>query len=362
MAIKYKWLAEQLRKQVYDNMEKGVTLLPTEQELCYQYRVSRQTVRQALSLLQQEGLIVRRQGSGSHITGLSSENNVIGILIADDQDSHYAALLNNLRQALAQKGLSTDVYLTHNRTHMEREILSTLRERPPRGLLVEGVKSALPNPNLNLYRQLRAMGIPIVFLLSYYTALPQIPCIKDDNAAGSALLTQYLLEQGHKTIGGVFRFDNVQGTERYQGYMKAMQGRGITVPDEQVCWYCAQELEQLPTSADYISSLLQTRLQNCSAIICHDDEIAYRLSKIMPVQTIASCENTYANASTLLPFATLRRRPHELGTAAAQAITDRLKGLAVSTRELPLELSAPRTALIPLSPSGIPWGSCPDFS
>lgn len=105
MAIKYKWLAQQLRKRVYENMEKGITMLPSEQELCYQYRVSRQTVRQSLSLLQQEGLIVRKQGSGSHITGLASENNVIGILITDDQDAHYADLLGDLRQSLTQKDL-----------------------------------------------------------------------------------------------------------------------------------------------------------------------------------------------------------------------------------------------------------------
>lgn len=354
MAIKYKWLAEQLRKQVYESMEKGITQLPTEQELGYRYRVSRQTVRQSLALLQQEGLIVRKQGSGSHITGLSSENNVIGILIADDQDAHYAALLEDLRQTLSQRGFSTNVYLTRNRTQTERAILSALKELPPRGLLVEGVRSALPNPNLDLYRQLGAMGIPTVFLSGYYAALSQTPCIKDDNAAGSALLTQYLLEQGYREIGGVFKFDDLQGAERYQGFMEAMHSHGITVADEQICWYSTEDLEALPTSTDYISSAAQTRLLSCTAIVCHDDEIAYRLSKIMPAQTMASCENTYANAGTLLPFATLKRRPHELGTAAAQAIIDRLKGLAVSTREMPLELSAPRIAPIPLSPSGTP--------
>lgn len=348
MALKYRWLAEQLRKQVYESMEKGITRLPTEQELCYRYRVSRQTVRQSLSLLQQEGLIVRRQGSGSHITGLASENNVIGVLIADDQDAHYAALLEDLRQTLSQKGFSINVYLTRNRTHTERAILSALKELPPRGLLVEGVRSALPNPNLDLYRQLRAMGIPMVFLSSYYAALSQTPCVKDDNIAGSALLTQYLLEQGYREIGGVFKFDDTRGTERYQGFMEAMHSHGIIISDEQICWYCTEDLEQLPTSTDYISSAAQLRLRNCAAIVCHDDEIAYRLSKIMPAQTMVSCENTYTNAGTLLPFATLRRYPHELGAAAAQAIIDRLKGLAVSIRELPMELSAPRTAQGPM--------------
>lgn len=338
MAIKYKWLAEQLRKKVYENMEKGVTKLPSEQELCYQYRVSRQTVRQSLSLLEQEGLIMRRQGSGSHITGLASGNNVIGVLIANDQDAHYAALLGDLRQALTQRGFSTDVYLTGNRTHTERAILSGLKDAPPRGLIVEGVKSALPNPNLDLYRQLKSMGVPMVFLSGCHAAFSQEPCVKEDNIAGSALLTRHLLEQGHSEIGGIFKVDDLQGIERYQGFVETMQEYGITVHDERICWYCTEDWEAFPASYDFLSHDAPARLQGCTAVICHNDEIAYRIFGTLPTLAIASCENTYANAGKLLPFTTLKRRPHELGNAAAQAITDRLKGLTVSSRALAWEL------------------------
>lgn len=336
MAIKYKWLAEQLRKKVYENMEKGITRLPSEQELCYRYRVSRQTVRQSLALLQQEGLIVRKQGSGSYITGLTSGSNVIGVLVANDQDAHYAALLGDLRQALFQRGFSTNVYLTYNRTHTERDILSALKELPPRGLIVEGVKSALPNPNLDLYRQLKSMGIPMVFLSGYYAAFSQEPYVKEDNVAGSAMLTRHLLEQGHREIGGIFKVDDMQGVERYQGFMEAMREYGITVPDERICWYCTEDLESfsVPVPTDFLNHMAQVRLQGCTAVICHNDEIAYWLSRTLQTPAIASCENTYANTGNLLPFTTLERRPHELGNAAAQAITDRLKGLTVPSQEL----------------------------
>ena len=85
MAIKYKWLAGHLKEMIRLNIEKGIEKLPTEQELCERFRVSRQTVRLSLSLLEDEGLIVKKRGSGSFITGLLSEpeNNVIGILVSD---------------------------------------------------------------------------------------------------------------------------------------------------------------------------------------------------------------------------------------------------------------------------------------
>ena len=79
MAIKYKWLEERLKILIEKSVDSGIIRLPTEAALCDRYKVSRQTVRQALSLLEKEGLIEKRQGSGSYITGLSSlsEQNII---------------------------------------------------------------------------------------------------------------------------------------------------------------------------------------------------------------------------------------------------------------------------------------------
>ena len=58
MAIKYKWLASILREQIHKNLKNGTAKLPTENELARRYHVSRQTVRQALSLLQDRKSVV----------------------------------------------------------------------------------------------------------------------------------------------------------------------------------------------------------------------------------------------------------------------------------------------------------------
>ena len=65
MNPKYQIVAEALRAGIRDGTYQKT--LPTEQLLCARFQVSRQTVRQALSLLESERLIDRRQGSGSHI-------------------------------------------------------------------------------------------------------------------------------------------------------------------------------------------------------------------------------------------------------------------------------------------------------
>ena len=68
MAAKYENLADILRQEAARIAEEGGTRLPTEIEIAEGYGVSRQTVRHALQLLEADGVISRRQGSGSYIS------------------------------------------------------------------------------------------------------------------------------------------------------------------------------------------------------------------------------------------------------------------------------------------------------
>lgn len=68
---------------------------------------------------------------------------------------------------------------------------------PVGGLIIEGSKTALPNPNLDLYEKLDRAGIPVVFLHGSYRALPNALCVSDDNYGGGYLLARHLISRGH---------------------------------------------------------------------------------------------------------------------------------------------------------------------
>lgn len=73
----YKWLYEVLRKQILDGVYKEGDLLPSENELCQLYGMTRPTVRHSLSTLANDGYIIKHQGKGSIVHHLQKE---IGIL------------------------------------------------------------------------------------------------------------------------------------------------------------------------------------------------------------------------------------------------------------------------------------------
>ena len=380
MAIKYKWLVEQLREIISDSIQKGSNKLPTEQELAVRYRVSRQTVRAALAVLEDEREIRRIKGSGAYITGLSSleDRNIVGILIPDEQQYEYPALINDIRMALAAEGFSCKVYPTHNHVDQERQILQFLLKSPLRALIVEPVKSALPSPNTELYQKLIQKGTSILFLGCAYPQLSQIPVIYEDNLYGAGLLVQSLVEKGHSSIAGIFQMDDQRGLERYQGFLDAMQNQGLTVPDRNICWYTIQELDDFRQSRDisFLKKFLERITPDYTAFICEDDFIAWLLWEELSLGqekkiathaslssslqstgfkttsadhsfeatiALATFNTSYLTTSGLLCATTLTHQTHQPGTLAAQMSINKLKGLPVSSQEVPWQLSLPKS-------------------
>ncbi len=63
----YRRLAQELKRSITSGVHPVGTMLPTEQELCERFNTSRYTVREALRLLGEGGMVDRRQGRGSEV-------------------------------------------------------------------------------------------------------------------------------------------------------------------------------------------------------------------------------------------------------------------------------------------------------
>lgn len=348
MAIKYKWLAERLRIEIQKQIAAGQPTLPTEAAIGARFQVSRQTVRQALAILEEEGLIERRQGSGSFITGLSSdpEYNQIHILISDQNEYRYPLMLSKLRELFSKNGFSLCIHETHQNVSEERLLLQQLldKKKKPKGLLVEGCKTALPNPNLDLYRRVMASHIPLVFLSDYYPALEGSIFCKDDNLQGMNLLLQQLSRQGHTHIGAILPWDQLWGQERYQALVSGLNLLGLPFEDSQVGWYSYPELANLEKTKNrsFLLQLYRKQLSQCSAIIASHDEIAYGLSKALRKEGISipkdvalvSFDNSYLCDATSIGITSLGHTTGELWERAAGLLLGQIKGLSQNSVEL----------------------------
>lgn len=108
---------------------------PASNRSCHsqRYKVSRQTVRQALSVLEQEGLIEKRQGSGCYITGRSRGEDRIDLLLSSDSAYLYPMLLHDIKKHLRHRAFPR--LYTSRKTPFPQNILfyrrfSTSRRAP----------------------------------------------------------------------------------------------------------------------------------------------------------------------------------------------------------------------------------------
>ena len=217
-----------------------------------------------------------------------------------------------------------------------------------RGLIVEGSKTALPNPNIDLYKKLKESGIAVVFVNNSYPACSDIVHIKDDNFYGGYLLGKHLIQNQHSRIAGIFKIDDLSGPERYHGFLTALRDFGIPFFDEAVFWYSTSELNALEEKSDtgFLTAILHKIRENYSAVICHNDEIAYYLIREMRYAgirvpediSVVSFDNSYMSDLDFIRITTLAHKSHEVGETAANCLLDMIQGRPVISHELSWQL------------------------
>lgn len=351
MSAKYEQLASILKSELKQLQNSGKTKLATEAELSARYHMSRQTVRHALQLLEAEGLIVRRQGSGSFLRDSEEKLDVrqIAVITTFLDDYIFPSILHDAQNCFSQAGYSTLVYATENKVSLEREILLKLLRQNVSGVLIEGSKTALPTPNVDLYRKLIEKRIPVLFLHGIYSNLPDFPCLTDDNYGGGYALAQYLLRKGHTRIAGIFKSDDIQGPQRYYGVVCALRDAGIPVGEGGFFWFDSEDRVALVQNlkCDLLQNFTRHRLGEATAVVCYNDEIAHYLIRHLLEQGISvpkdvavvSFDNSFYSQIGPVTITSLGHSAERTGRTAATMLLQRLSGGEARSSALKWELN-----------------------
>lgn len=277
---KYQKIIDWITENIDTGMLAPGEKLPSENELCMRFDLSRQTVRHAIARLSEEGLLESRQGSGTYVSDLRAEDGdktVIAVVTTYVDDYIFPSTIRGIEKKLSQKGYSMQLSFTNNTVVREREILKELLQRKDiAGIIMEPVKSALPNPNMDLYRKLSDKGVKILFINSYYPELnyPHVS-INDSKCAYKA--TNALIAAGHTRIGCILKLDDGQGRERYRGYLRALNEAGLPFSYGRVSWIDTIDVKNGKKGLARVVD----RLKDCTAVFCYNDQVASMTIEIL---------------------------------------------------------------------------------
>ncbi|MCL6633896.1 MAG: GntR family transcriptional regulator [Alicyclobacillus herbarius] len=330
---KHLQVSDTIRQWIQDGRFQPGDQLPTEIELAEEFQVSRHTIRQAISSLTAAGLVTRVQGRGTfvaqpHVSRDTQPTRMIGVLTTYINDYIFPHIIRGIEQELSQAGYSVLLFSTSNDFSRERDALRRILDAQVDGLIVEPTKSALANPNLDLYLQILERNIPMVMLHASYLELCT-PTIRIDDVGAAQELTTHLLDLGHRRIGGLFKSDDIQGKFRMRGFLKALKAKGVLPTSRFIAMYETETRHQAIRSfAERIAS--QPPDVRPEAVVCYNDEVAFELLTSLAEHRIRVPEDLsvvgFDDAPLAsvgeVPLTTMTHPKSEMGVLAAQFVIE----------------------------------------
>lgn len=340
MALKYLQIEEDLKNMILSEEIRPGDRLPSENVLSGRYSVSRQTVRKALSDLENEGYVYAVHGSGTFCSIASrfkKDSKDIAVVMTYLSDYIFPKVISGIDSVLTENGYSIILKNTNNSRSREIKCLEELIEKNIDGIIIEPSKSNVFCKHKDLYNRLDKYGIPYVFIQGVYSVMEDKTHVLMDDEKGAYLLTEYLIGLGHKNIIGVFKSDDSQGQNRHKGYAKALAEGGIAYDPENVIWFYTEDRTVHP----YV--LIQDMIRSgkpIDAIVAYNDQVAHHLIKAIKEMgldvpgdiSITGYDNSQTETGTGISLTTVAHPQEELGRIAAQILLKMIRGEKVEKR------------------------------
>lgn len=202
---KYRQLADSWRADILAGRWHADSELPPERDLAESNQVSRPTVRAALGMLEQAGLLRREQGRGTFVSRRAAGPETAGVLHLVSSmpgsepvsaDAVIAALSAELASVSQDRFASLRVVpVRSGQDILERLIACGYPGRCRTGVVFHGLRM----PDDTVLRRFARDRVPRVLIGEAVGAEP-VACVRADHRGLGALAARHLLAHGHSTL------------------------------------------------------------------------------------------------------------------------------------------------------------------
>lgn len=332
---KYLEISETLKKEILEGKYRQDSKLPTEYELVSRFNVSRQTVRQAIGCLKNEGYLYQVQGSGTYVSKLTRQkkndksNLTVMVICTYISDYIFPSIIRGIENTLSSNGITINLVATANRVDIERRILKKIVEdNDVDGIIVEGTKTGFPNPNIELYKKIEELGIPLIFLHCSYPELSDSVTVGMKEKNGGQYSIETLVSMGCERFGAIFKSDDRQGLLRYAGFCDGLLNSNQNLDSAVVRWYTTEDFDV--DSRKFSSSIIDD-LENVDGLVCYNDQVTFSVlntfyEKGLKLPKIISFDHSLICDAFPDNVISIGHRKDQLGVVAATKMINMLEG------------------------------------
>ena len=245
----------------------GVSVVTVSNALAGRDGVSEQMRRKICETADKMGYRPSNTKSNNRKNDLQRAGKNIGIITSElfvgARGTFYWQLTADISNCLSEHNLSTIYEIIRTDTEKEGILPNVVTEGKADGLFVIGQVSR------SYIRELSKIDIPLVFV-DFYDSRFDIDSVNSDSFHGGYILTDYLVEKGHKKIGF---FGNINATssinDRFLGYIKCIMENGLEYRSD---W----RLDDRSGSVLFLDKL-EFPEEMPTAFVCNCDETAFRV-------------------------------------------------------------------------------------
>ncbi len=298
-------------------------MLPSENELCEIYSISRGTLRQVLAELEKEGLIRRERGRGTFSSFASSDsglapgfNQMVSFIVPYVRDSFVYSLLLGLEREARSCGFSVLFNHVENDVKKQDQAIRTALQQRVAGIVLYPVNS---RDTSALLSELVEKNYPLVLIDRYIRGL-YVDYVTSDNFGGGVIATQHLLSLGHKRIA-FLNWSEMATTmeQRRSGYRQALSEAGLPL-DPSLEW----EVVGYP---EIDTTTLEERLRQPDrpdAIFAANDQLALAVQRVARAAglvipqdlALVGFDDLEISANLDIPLTTVAQPAFEIGCTA----------------------------------------------
>jgi DNA-binding LacI/PurR family transcriptional regulator len=207
------------------------TLLPSENRLSADLKISRTTVRRAFETLGYAGLVATRHGKGTYVAPrISQESGLIGYIGQSLIEGTSSELFSHLSEALeAHKSRGWNLLMCSAENNLERQLgyVETMMDHGVQGIIFTPAVLEDPLRNQSTILALESSGVPFV-LIDREVVGAEVDSIVADHEKAGYIGTEHLIGLGHKRIAFVNNPPSPSIAEIDRGYRAALQQHGLT--------------------------------------------------------------------------------------------------------------------------------------
>ena len=252
----YRVLKNRICEEIYQGTYAEGDNLPPERTIAETFGMSRVTVRKALALLQDEGVIQRQQGSGNRVVLMpesrGTEVDLIAVL-APAQNVFFGAFIDHF-QKTAEESDSLVLFKQIPRGHCPEDIVFRLYQKGIRNVVL-WLEDQTVDPER--VRRLCGLGMHMVFFdVVPVSAWADGVMLDNDHAIGALIKCIHAREHNRISYIGWDNETISAVREREFAYLRRMSGRGKSADVRHFSW--ADKASLRDQAEQYVRTLVET--------------------------------------------------------------------------------------------------------